>query len=149
MLGDFLSSAKTSRRRNIYADHAAMAVRLQRGDHRLTPARAAYLAQANAQPLEAGLAWPHDPSFIRSWPTLHSLEEWGDCWRRITAPTLCLTASDPRPGSATADPAVIAERAAYFGDITIASVADTGHNIHHDAPEEAARMIERFLLPPS
>jgi pimeloyl-ACP methyl ester carboxylesterase len=86
---------------------------------------------------------------LRSWPTIHSTEEWADCWRRIEAPVLCLLASDPRQNSATLDPDAVRERARYLRQVTVRRLENTGHNIHHDAPGIVADLLGRFSENPS
>jgi pimeloyl-ACP methyl ester carboxylesterase len=39
-----------------------------------------------------------------------------------------------------------AERRAAFRDLRYATVQGAGHMLHHDQPEEVARLIEEFLL---
>ncbi|WP_158637983.1 alpha/beta fold hydrolase [Sphingomonas ginsenosidivorax] len=129
-----------------YADVAALADRLQHQNRRLDRPRALFLADASARSLpQGGVTWPHDPRFHRSYPTLHSVAEWGACWQRITMPVLALLSSDPQPGAATADAAEVSRRAAFFPDLTVRRVADTGHNLHHDATAVAADAIDAFL----
>jgi pimeloyl-ACP methyl ester carboxylesterase len=129
-----------------YDGITAMAMRLARANRRLPADRAAYLAEANSCALpEGGRVWAYDPTFMRPLPSVHSAEEWGDCWRRIAAPVLCLIASDPRANAATTNPGVVRARAGYFPDITVRTVPETGHNLHHDAPEYIADAVETFL----
>jgi pimeloyl-ACP methyl ester carboxylesterase len=146
MLGDYLANQGRSKPRRAYASVADMAVRLMKANPRLDVPRAAWLAGVNAVRLEDGrFAWPHDPAFLRSWPTLHSVAEWGDCWRRIAAPVLCLMASDPRPNSAGSSPEALRERARFFRRLALRSMPETGHNIHVDAPAAVAEAIDGFM----
>jgi pimeloyl-ACP methyl ester carboxylesterase len=129
-----------------YKNLAEMTEKLLRANHRLDPARAAFLAASNAQQLpDGGFRWAWDPAFRKSWPTLHSTSEWGECWRRIEAPVLCLLSSDTRPNAATSDSGAVSERASYFRNLTLRTVPDTGHNLHHDAPQFVAHAIEAFI----
>lgn len=141
-----LLDAKAGTGRRSYASAEEMAERLLRGNRRLDAASAAFLAQAHAQRAPDGrVSWPHDPSFRQSVPSLHSTEEWGECWRRIEAPTLLLVSSDPRPNFATSDPDERRARSRYFRDITVREIPETGHNLHHDAPRILARALGAFL----
>jgi pimeloyl-ACP methyl ester carboxylesterase len=145
MLKSLLDSLGATSARRPYASHEALARRLMQRNPRVDETRARWLARVNAQPHGDGLAWPYDPSFVRAWPVLHTVEEWGECWRQIQAPVLCLLASGARPKSATADPGVIRERARFFAALSLRTIADAGHNLHHDAPVAVARAVEAFL----
>jgi pimeloyl-ACP methyl ester carboxylesterase len=146
LLTNLLDGERREFKRSVYAGIEKMAERLIQVNGRLDPTRARYLATANAQPIEGGgLGWPYDPNFRRSWPTLHSVEEWGECWRRITAPVLCILASDPELRSPTRDPVVVAARSSYFPRVTVIRAPDTGHNVHHEVPELVARHLENFI----
>jgi pimeloyl-ACP methyl ester carboxylesterase len=130
-----------------YPGPADLANRLRRGNPRLTEARAGFLAAAMARTLPDGrVSWPGDPSFRRSFPLLHTPEEWRGAWGRITAPVLCIKSSDFRRHAPTSDPQEVERRAAWFRNITLTTVPETGHNVHHDAPGLVARTLEDFLL---
>jgi pimeloyl-ACP methyl ester carboxylesterase len=43
-------------------------------------------------------------------------------------------------------PQDLAERRAAFKQLRYHTVQDAGHMLHHDQPEEVARLIESFLL---
>ena len=78
-LTDLLDEGRRQLKRNVYVSVEEMAQRLIQVNGKLDPARAHYLGASNAQALEGGgLGWPSDPHFNRSWPTLHSVEEWGE-----------------------------------------------------------------------
>jgi pimeloyl-ACP methyl ester carboxylesterase len=145
-LTDLLDSISARKVPRPYDSIAAMAARLMSANRRLDAKRAGFLAEAIVQRLPDGhFRWPHDPALRQSFPTLHSVEECGECWGRIDAPVLCLLSTDPRPHAATSDPEAVRVRAEYFRDITIRRIADTGHNLHHDAPLIVAKAIEAFL----
>ncbi len=132
-----------------YAGLADLADRLRRHNPRLAAGRAHYLAGAMARALPDGrFAWARDPNFRRSLPSLHTVEDWGVVWRAITAPVLAIRSADPRPNAPTSDPAEAARREAFFRDLTRITLAETGHNLHHDAPEAVAHAIEAFAAAP-
>ena len=145
-LSELLDGRTAPKRPRAYVSPAAMAAQLMSKNRRLDTARAGFLAGAFARSLPDGqFSWPHDPAFRGSFPSLHSAEEWGECWRRIQASVLCLISSDPRLHAATSNPEVVRERAGYFRDITVRSIPETGHNLHHDAPAIVAQAIQGFL----
>ncbi|HET7774936.1 MAG TPA: alpha/beta hydrolase [Azospira sp.] len=130
-----------------YADAAALASRLQRDNPRLTPVRAAFLAQHLGRPRADGrLEWAGDPWHKAVSPTLYRLEEAKACWRRVTAPTLWVR------GAATSflkrfhiDEGDYRSRLACFARIEEAVIADAGHMLHHDGPAEVAALLESFI----
>lgn len=137
-----------SRRRpaeRVYADAAEMAERLRKANPRLTQERAQFLAREVARPVAGGFAWAFDPAHRRPFATLHRVDEWAACWRRIAAPTLWVVAGDrfarmPRAGAYGFD-----WRLAQIPHARSVLVEGTGHNIHHDAPERLAAIVEPFL----
>jgi pimeloyl-ACP methyl ester carboxylesterase len=68
------------------------------------------------------------------------------CWQQVTAPVLWVDASESdtlkRLGL---NEAQHAERRAAFSNLRHVTVRDAGHMLHHDQPEEVARLIEAFL----
>ena len=45
----------------------------------------------------------------------------------------------------TGGEAEVERRKGYFGDLSVAALANCGHMLHHDQPEELARLLEAFL----
>ena len=117
-----------------------------RANRRLSLAKATVLARAHARRTSDGrFCWPNDPTFKRSQPRMHSVAEWSMVWRHISSPVLQLMSSDPRPKAPTSDLAEAAHRRSFFRNLTCAIVADSEHNLHHDAPDAVARAIEFFV----
>ena len=68
--------------------------------------------------------------------------------RRITAPTLCITASDDSLASFWGDRYTFADyqqRMQEIPDVRHAVVQDAGHMLHHDQPAALAPLIDAFL----
>jgi pimeloyl-ACP methyl ester carboxylesterase len=82
----------------------------------------------------------------RSIQLFHGLNEWTECWHRIRCPALWLASSDPLPGSIRADKALFDSVCGIIGENNIRRVPNTGHNMHHDAPQVIAKMIEDFVF---
>ena len=132
-----------------YPAPSDLASRLMRANHRLSPAKAAFLGAAHARRLaNDSFGWPYDPSFKRSYPTMQSSQDWGSVWCGITAPVLQVMSSDTRPHAPASDPEVAATRRGFFRNLQVATIPETGHNLHHDAPEAVAAMIGLFLAAP-
>ncbi|HUD90309.1 alpha/beta hydrolase [Sphingobium sp.] len=145
-LSELLVRLSSPARFRTYRDIGAMADRLIEQNPRLDATRALFLAREAARSIDAGgYRWPHDPMFRASEPTIHTVAEWGQCWSRIEAPVLALLSSDPRPHAATGDDLQVHERLGYFRKLEIGRMGETSHNLHHDRPRPAARIIEAFL----
>jgi len=134
-----------------YPDVAAVAARLQKTNPRLSDQRAAFLAQHWSAPNDAG-QWEilGDPAHKRPRPMLYHIEEVLACRSAITAPVLWVEAEDtnmwqwmgPKPQARIE----IDRRLAHLKNVQTEMMADAGHMLHHDQPEQLARMIETFLL---
>jgi pimeloyl-ACP methyl ester carboxylesterase len=133
-----------------YPDRQAVAARLQKTNPRLSDARADFLSQHWAAPNAAG-EWEilGDPAHKKPSPLLYQVEEVLACWTKITAPVLWVEADDtnmwqwmgPKPEARIE----IDRRLAHLAKVSARMMADAGHMLHHDQPEELARMLEAFL----
>lgn len=129
----------------------ALAARLRRDNPRLSQTRASWLAHALAQPDAEGWRIAGDPVHRRVNPILYRRAEAQACWRRVAAPVLVIEpGADPgaehlrtRIGVSDTDHA---EALACFASLRVLTVADAGHNLHHDQPEQIAGIVEAFLL---
>lgn len=133
-----------------YPSVAAVAARLQKTNPRLSDARAAFLAPHWSAPNAAG-EWEilGDPTHKKPSPILYRVEEVMACWSAITAPVLWVEADDtnmwqwmgPKPQARIE----IDRRLAHLKNVESHMMADAGHMLHHDQPEQLARLIEAFL----
>jgi pimeloyl-ACP methyl ester carboxylesterase len=133
-----------------YPSVAAVAARLQKTNPRLSDARAAFLAPHWSAPNDAG-DWEilGDPAHKKPSPILYRVEEVMACWSAITAPVMWVEADDtnmwqwmgPKPQARIE----IDRRLAHLKNRQSHMMADAGHMLHHDQPEQLARLIETFL----
>jgi pimeloyl-ACP methyl ester carboxylesterase len=139
-----------------YADFDALALRLQRDNPRLSIERATWLARHLGEACPAGargasgvgrVRLAGDPAHRRVNAVLYRRAEAEACWRRVAAPVLWVEPADAalRLRSGVTDEMHEAARAC-FRDLRVERVQDAGHNLHHDRPEEVARIVEAFLL---
>jgi pimeloyl-ACP methyl ester carboxylesterase len=135
-----------------YADLEAVAARLTRTNPRLRPDRAAWLASQWSRPLGSDAAGARallaDPNHKRMSPLLAQVDEWLECWKRITAPVLWIEGdlSDLAVwwGDRYSKPE-FHRRLDVVADVERHVVGPAGHMLHHDQPEDIARLIEAFL----
>ena len=127
-----------------YETLAEMAARLQRTNPRLPIDKALFMAAESSRRRADGLLeWSFDPLHRQPFATLYRSAEWAACMQRIEAPTLWL-ASD-RVSRAEREPGGLAARMALVRNLTFEKIDDTSHNLHHDRPQEVARLVEAFL----
>lgn len=130
-----------------YPDRTAFAARLRRDNSRLSAARAEYLARHLARDVEDGVCWAADPCHLWLNPVRFQLAEAMACWRRIEAPVLFIHGADSAyiREAFGHQPEDMARRLACFARHRVETLADCGHNLHHDQPEQVAALIEGFL----
>ncbi|GAB4206739.1 MAG: alpha/beta hydrolase [Tibeticola sp.] len=132
-----------------YDSAEAVAQRLMKTNPRLSPDKAAWLAQHWAEPDAAG-RWRilGDAAHKITNPTLYRVEEALAIYRAITAPVLAIEADGDSLGQWWQGRYRLAEyheRLRAVPDCRVAVVMDAGHMLHHDQPDELARLIENFL----
>ncbi|CAB1368677.1 alpha/beta fold hydrolase [Denitratisoma oestradiolicum] len=130
-----------------YPDRTAFAARLRRDNPRLSADRAEYLARHLARDVEGGVRWAADPCHLWVNPVRLQLAEAMACWRRIEAPVLFIHGADSvyiREAFGSR-PEEMDRRLACFARHRVETLADCGHNLHHDQPEQVAALIEGFL----
>ena len=132
-----------------YDDVGGVAGRLMKTNPRLTPDKAQWLAGHWSQADAAG-KWRILGAAAHKIPSaqLYRLDEVLEIFQRISAPTLAVEAADDsltlwHRGKYTL--AEYHERLKQVPDVQVAVIQDAGHMLHHDQPEQLARLIEGFL----
>ncbi|MGH8676332.1 MAG: alpha/beta fold hydrolase [Burkholderiales bacterium] len=129
-----------------YPNYAALAERLQRNNSRLTRERAEFLARQWGDESGDGVVLRSDPAHKLVNATLYRLDEALACWKQVTAPVLWVDAAESetlkRIGLSAEEHAA---RRGAFRDLRYVTIPDAGHMLHHDQPEQVARVIEEFL----
>jgi pimeloyl-ACP methyl ester carboxylesterase len=133
-----------------YPSVAAVAARLQKTNPRLSNERAAFLAPHWSFQNDAG-DWEilGDPAHKKPSPILYRVEEVMACWSAITAPVMWVEALEtnmwqwmgPKPAARIE----IDRRLAHLKNVESHMMMDAGHMLHHDQPEQLARLIASFL----
>jgi len=144
----WMDELKEAPRWKPYAGYAELADRLQKNNPRLKRERAEFLARHWGMDAEqGGVVLRSDPAHKLINATLYRLDEARACWERVTAPVLWVDAAESETVTRMRlTPADLAERRAAFRNLTYRTVANAGHMLHHDQPEEVARLIEAFLV---
>lgn len=133
-----------------YATFDALAERLIASNPRLARDRAAFLARHCGKLLPSGeVVFNADPMHKAVSPVSYRLEEVMACWRQVRAPVLWVEADGSTylqrymPAGAG-----YSSRKACFARLTEAVIAGAGHMMHHDQPQQVAKVIESFLSLP-
>jgi pimeloyl-ACP methyl ester carboxylesterase len=146
-LRDWLQQLRAPPSFGEYQDYHELARRLQRGNPRLEPEIAMFIARAWARPSPGGgVRLVADPAHRMLNPYLYRREEAAACWGRITAPAMLVLAELseflPRLGE---DGRPEAFRRSIPG-LRVEVMAGVSHMLHHERPSEVARLVEDFLL---
>jgi pimeloyl-ACP methyl ester carboxylesterase len=120
---------------------------LARRNPRLDPARAAYIARCWAKEAAPGrVEIRSDPRHKVINPVLYRREEVEACWSEIRAPVLLLVAEHsefrPRLGEDGSD----ARLRQFIAGLSMETVSGAGHMMHHERPEDVARLLEPFIV---
>ena len=116
---------------------------------RLSEDKAQWLAQHWARPNAQGL-WEilGDPAHKITSAQLYRVDEALAIYERITAPVLAIEASGDSLGQWWNGRYTLDEyhqRLTHVRNCRTAVVADAGHMLHHDQPEQVAQLMEQFL----
>lgn len=130
------------RRRPVMADLDEAAARLRRYNARLDWEHARALAASFSEPAEsgAGLVWRFDPLHKAPAAKPFLLEEASAYWRALEMPVLSLYGAE-----SPMHPPDLPARHALIRDVRVGTVADAGHNLHHDQPVTVARAIAYWM----
>lgn len=129
-----------------YASRAEVAARLMKGNPRLRPDFASFLAlhwsRRNATGRFELLA---DPAHRVSSPLLYRVPEVVACWRAITAQVLWVFAAHTSERMSFVHGPEYRRRLRAIGSLREVTVDGAGHMLHHDRPDEVARLIVEHL----
>jgi pimeloyl-ACP methyl ester carboxylesterase len=126
-----------------YPSFDDLAGRIRRQHPQLDDAHALFIARCwGREDGSGGIVLCADPKHHRSGPGVYHVADSESIWREITADTLHILAGRSQ---FRATPALAASRDACFRSLVEATIEDSGHMLHFDAPEETARRIAAFL----
>ncbi len=148
----WLDALKTPERLRPYDSLEAVAARLQQTNPLLRADRAAWLAGHWSARIAGadGDAWHllADPNHKRHSPVLAQVDDWLECWKLITAPVLWIEGDRTDVSIWWGNrytKAEFHERLNIVKSVERHVVAPAGHMLHHDRPEDIARLLESFL----
>ncbi len=127
-----------------YADVPALAARLRAAHPRLSMDKALFLAETTSRRLPSGeVMVAFDPRHRMPFAIPHRRDEFIALLRAVEAPALWIESGRTSP--LDSEPGGLPARRAIIRDLRFHTLPETSHNLHHDAPDEVARLIEAFL----
>lgn len=139
----WLRSLSTPPERRHYPNLEALAARLQQRHPFLCADQARFIAEAWAEPCEAGARLRADPRHRRPNPVLFRLEEARACWERVTADTLWLSGTNSFLRTAK----LARQNGACFRSLARIEIDKAGHMLHLERSVEVAACIVSWLEP--
>jgi len=129
------------RRPRRYASIADALQRMQEENPHLSAEHARHLTQHGVTQNEDGTySWKFD-NYLRSWAPLDMTRaQIQELWARIRCPTLLVYGNESWASNPKSD-----GRVEHFRNATVATVAQAGHWVHHDRPEEFLALLRSFL----
>lgn len=119
---------------------------LARRNPRTPPDRLEFIARSWAQQRADGrIELRADPRHKRVNPVLYQREQAEACWRAIVAPTLFVVADQSEMAKRMGQEIGVERLQTLFRNVAAATIEGAGHMMHHERPEELARLIAGFL----
>ncbi|MGZ5186171.1 MAG: alpha/beta fold hydrolase [Caldimonas sp.] len=153
-IASWLDSLKQPQALRPYDSLEAVAARLQKTNPLLRADRAAWLAGQWSKRVPGSAGAPDtwhllaDPNHKRHSPVLAQVDDWLECWKLITAPVMWIEGDRSDVSIWWGDrytKAEFHERLNVVQDVERHIVGPAGHMLHHDRPEDIARLLEAFL----
>lgn len=145
----WLDELRDAARLRDYASHDEVAARLMRGNPRLRRGFADFLAPHWARVNAAGrFELRADPAHRISSPILYRVAEALACWRKIVAPVLWVWAEHASEPMSFVQDVEYRRRLRAIRSLREVTIAGAGHMLHHDRPDEVARLIVEHLAAP-
>jgi pimeloyl-ACP methyl ester carboxylesterase len=129
-----------------FASIEDFAVVLKRRNKRLTDSRALFVAREWSRRLPDGdYTICADPYHKLVNPILYQRDAAKACWAECVAPGLLVLGGESEFRRGLGDDGDSEALAQLYQNIEVVTIAAAGHMLHHDAPEELARIIEPWL----
>jgi pimeloyl-ACP methyl ester carboxylesterase len=143
---EWLEEVKHGTEFAVYDNYDQLVRVLARRNPRTPKDRVEFIARSWGQPRGDGkIELRADPKHKRTNPVLYSREQAEACWRAIEAPILFVLGDQSELAKRMGDELTEPRLRSIYRQLTLASVNDAGHMMHHERPDEVAALIEEFL----
>ena len=143
---EWLDQKNTPQQFSVYSSFEEIARLIQKRAPHISSERALYIArQWGREDASGEIRLKADPAHKVVNPVLYRREEAKSCWREVTARTLLMVGKESRYHGTYFDDGIRDEFNASFRDLQETVVEHAGHMLHHDQPEQTARILEDFL----
>lgn len=140
----WLDQLREPRKVSVYADLARLEKTLRLRNPRLTAERAAFVARVWTRPVEGGHELAADPFHRLVNPTLYRRDEAEACWRRVEIPVLMMLAAQSEYLPGLGEDGSEARFRSVLRNLTLHTLPDVGHMLHHENPAAVAALIRDF-----
>jgi pimeloyl-ACP methyl ester carboxylesterase len=142
----WLDELKTPPAFSTYDDFEHFARVLARRNPRTSADRIDFVARSWGRRRDDGrIELRADPRHKLVNATLYQREQAEACWRAITAPLLFISASESDFARRYEKEMSNEKVRELFQTVTLATVAEAGHMLHHERPEAVAKLLDEFL----
>jgi pimeloyl-ACP methyl ester carboxylesterase len=143
---EWLDEVKHGTEFAVYENYEQLVRVLARRNPRTPKDRVEFIARSWAQTRGDGkIELRADPKHKRTNPVLYSREQAEACWRAIEAPVLFVLGDRSELVKRMGEELAEARLRSIHRQLTLATVNDAGHMMHHERPDEVAALIEEFL----
>jgi pimeloyl-ACP methyl ester carboxylesterase len=125
----------------IYPSLSALADRLQKANPQLRRDRADYLAKEISRDVPGGVQVRFDPRHRWIHPYLYQMQNVREFWKKITANCLLVMGAN----SSDIQKETEQRLSFYPKDSKRVTIPDCGHMVHHEKPDELAKLIRDFI----
>jgi pimeloyl-ACP methyl ester carboxylesterase len=143
---EWLDEVKDGTRFATYDDFDHFAKILSRRNPHTSAERLAFIARSWGRfGADGRVELRSDPRHKRVNPVLYQRDQAESCWREIVAPVLFVTGGLSDVANRLSDPNYATHFSKQFRHLSLITLADAGHMLHHERPQEVAELIERFF----
>jgi len=143
---EWLDELRQGTQFSTYENFAQLSAVLARRNPRTPADRLDFIARAWARPRSDGrIELRADPRHKRTNPVLYQRDQAEACWKQVTAPMLFATGTESEFARRITAEITPEKLHALFRNVTLSTVADAGHMLHHEQPARVAELIDEFL----
>jgi pimeloyl-ACP methyl ester carboxylesterase len=140
----WLDQLREERKPAIYPDLARLETTLRLRNPRLTAERAGFIARVWTHPVDGGYQLAADPWHRLVNPSLYRRDEAEACWRQVEIPVLLVLAGKSEYLPSLGEDGSEARFRALLRHLTLHTLPEVGHMLHHEDPGAVAALIRDF-----